>query len=384
MALSLAIILAALCGFFCYEAVDSKYNSLLEGMPEKMQRYEILDEVDGIIKNNYIGEIDKVSLSDSLVKGYISSLGDSNSRYMTAEEYLEYKSEIKGDMQGIGIECEKTSDNKLKITRVYDGSPAKSQGLKKGDTIVAFDGIKLTSKNFREMSVKLEDSSDSVNLIYKRNGKEKAVTIQKGYEAESVSTGVYQGKLGYISISDFYSGTSDRISSAIETFIASGISGIVLDLRENKSVNYDEAMECLDLFLPMTTEDKPAATVTDNNGNAVKTFNMTSGEINLPVSIMVSSSTAGAAEIFVCDMKNINNCSVYGDESTKGDCLVQEIFELTNGGAVLLSVGKITPYSGEGYEKSGILPDYIYEYKEINDDFTKDKLFLYVSSSMLG
>ena len=143
-------------------------------------------------------------------------------------------------------------------------------------------------------------------------------------------------------------------------------------------------MECLDLFLPMTTEDKPAATVTDNNGNAVKTFNMTSGEINLPVSIMVSSSTAGAAEIFVCDMKNINNCSVYGDESTKGDCLVQEIFELTNGGAVLLSVGKITPYSGEGYEKSGISPDYIYEYKEINDDFTKDKLFLYVSSSMLG
>ena len=384
MALSLAVILAALCGFFCYEAVDSKYDSLLEGMPDKMQRYEILDEVDGIIKNNYIGEIDKVSLSDSLVKGYISSLGDSNSRYMTAEEYLEYKSEIKGDMQGIGIEYEKTSDNKLKIARVYDGSPAKNQGLKKGDTIVAFDGIKLTSKNFREMAAKLEDSSDSVNLIYKRNGKEKAVTIQKGYEAESVSTGVYQGKLGYISISDFYSGTSDRISSAIETFIASGISGIVLDLRENKSVNYDEAMECLDLFLPMTTEDKPAATVTDNNGNAVKTFNMTSGEINLPVSIMVSSSTASAAEIFVCDMKNINNCSVYGDESTKGDCLVQEIFELTNGGAVLLSVGKITPYSGDGYEKSGISPDYIYEYKEINDDFTKDKLFLYVSSSMLG
>ena len=85
MALSLAVILAALCGFFCYEAVDSKYDSLLEGMPDKMQRYEILDEVDGIIKNNYIGEIDKVSLSDSLVKGYISSLGDSNSRYMTAE-----------------------------------------------------------------------------------------------------------------------------------------------------------------------------------------------------------------------------------------------------------------------------------------------------------
>ncbi len=384
MAISLAIILSVVCGFLCYEAIDLRYDSILEGMPEKMERYELLDEVDGIIKNNYFGEIDGDYLSDSLVKGYISSLGDNNSRYMTVEEYTEYKGEIKGDMQGIGIEYEKTDDSKLKITKVYDGSPAKNQGLKKGDIIVAFDGIKITSKNYKELSMKLEDSSNAVNIIYMTDNKEKAVTVLKGYEAKSVSTGVYQGQLGYISISDFYSGTSEQIASAIETFIASGISYLVLDLRDNKSVNYDEAMECLDLFLPMTTDDKPAATVTDNSGKTVKTYNMSSGEINLPVAIMVSSSTAGAAEIFVCDMKLINNCSIYGDESTKGDCLVQEIFELSSGGAILLSVGKIAPYSGEGYEKSGLTPDYIYEYKEIDDDFTKDKLFLYTASSMLG
>ena len=384
MALSLAIILSVVCGFFCYEIIDANYDSILEGMPEKMERYELLDEVDGIIKNNYFGEIDGNYLSDSLIKGYMSSLGDSNSRYMTAEEYAEYKGEIKGDMQGVGIEYEKTSDSKLKITKVFDGSPAKEQGLKKGDIIVAFDGIKLTSKNFKELSSKLEDNSNAVNIIYKRGGKEKAITVKKGYEAKSVSTGVYQGQLGYISVSDFYSGTSDQIASAVETFIASGISCIVLDLRDNKSVNYDEAMECLDLFLPMTTDDKPAATVTDNSGKIVKTYNMTSGEINLPVSVLVSSATASAAEIFVCDMQLMNKCSVYGDESTKGDCLVQEIFELSGEGALLLSVGKIAPYSGEGYEKSGINPDYIYEYNEINEDFAKDKLFLYVASSMLG
>lgn len=384
MALSLAIVLAVVCCFFCYETIDSRYDSILEGMPEKMGRYELLDEVDGIIKNNYFGEVDEESLSDSLIKGYLSSLGDSNSCYMTLEEYNEYKGEIKGDMPGIGIDYEKTSDNKIKITRVYDGSPAKSQGLKKGDIIVAFDGIKLTSKNFKELSAKLEDSSDQVNIIYKRSKKEKAVTVPKGYEAKSVSTGVYEGQLGYISISDFYSGTSEQIASALDTFIASGISGLVLDLRDNKSVNYDEAMECLDLFLPMTTDEKPAATVTDNSGKTVKTYNMTSGEINLPISVLVSSATACAAEIFVCDMKLMNKCSIYGNESTKGDCLVQEIFELSTEGAILLSVGKISPYTGEGYEKNGITPDCVYDYSEINEDFTKDKLFLHAASSMLG
>lgn len=384
MALSLAIILSLISGFFCYEIIDSKYDAILEGMPEKMERYELIDEVDGIIKSNYYGEIDGDYLSDSLVRGYISSLGDSNSRYMTQAEYIDYKSEIKGDMQGIGIEYKKTSSGKMKITKVYDGSPAKAQGLKKGDIIVAFDGIKLTADNFTELSSKLIDNSNAVNIIYKRNNNEKALTLQKGYEAESVSTGVYQSKLGYISISDFYSGTTEQVSSALDTFIASGITCLVLDLRENRSSNYDEAMECLDLFLPMTTDDNPAARVIDGSDNTVKTYNMTSGEINLPVAVLVSSATAEAAEIFVCDMQLMNKCSVYGDSNTKGDCLVREVFELEDEGALLLTVGKIVPYSGSGYEKSGVTPDYVYEYKEANDDFTKDKLFLYAASSLIG
>ena len=380
-----AILLAAvISGFVCYEVVDSEYDSVVEGMPEKMERYDLLDEVDGIIKNNYFGKIDGEVLSDSLVKGYVDSLGDSNSRYMTSEEYADYKSEIKGDMLGVGIGYEKTSKSQIKITKVYDGSPAKAQGIKKGDIIVAFDGIKLTSKNYKELSAKLEDNSGSVNIIYKRGNNEKAVTLQKGYEAESVSTGVYQNTLGYIAISDFYSGTPQQISDALDTFIASGITSLVLDLRDNKSVNYHAAMEALDLFLPMTSDEKPADTVIDNSGEIVKTYNMTPGEINLPVAVLVSSSTASSAEIFVSDMKLMNKCDIYGDESTKGDCLVQEIFELSDGGALLLSVGKISPYSGEGYERTGITPDYVYEYEEKNDNFAKDKLFLYAASLLLG
>jgi carboxyl-terminal processing protease len=384
VALTIVLIVSAVCGFVCYNIVDKKYDSVVEGMPEKMKRYELLDQVDGIIKNNYYGEINKDDLSDSLIKGYMNALGDSNSSYMTKEEYAEYKGEIKGDMPGIGIEYEKTNKNQIKVTKVYDGSPAKERGIKKGDIIVAFDGIKLTAKNYKELSTKLEDSSNSVSIIYKREGSEKAATIKKGYEARSVATGVYENSLGYIAISDFYSGTSEQVASALDTFIASGIDCLVLDLRDNKSVNYDEAMETLDLFLPMTTDEKPSATVADNNGNIVKTYNMSPGEINMPVAVLVSASTACAAEIFVADMKLMSKCEIYGDESTKGDCLVQEIFELSGESALLLSVGKISPYTGDGYEVSGITPDHIYEYDERNDDFTEDKLFLYAASLLIG
>lgn len=380
----MCIIAAALSGFVCYEIIDAEYDKVLEGVPDRMGRYDLLDEVDSIIKNNYYGKADSKAVSDSLIKSYVESLGDSNSVYMSDKEYAEYKKEIQGDMQGIGIVYEKNSKSQIKITGVYDGSPAKNAGLKKGDIIVAFDGIKLTADNYKELSSKLNDSTNSVNIIFKRDKTEKALTLQKGYEAKSVSTGVYDNQVGYIEISDFYTGTSAQVASALDTFTMSGINALVIDLRDNKSVNYDAAMETLDLFLPLTTQEKPAATVSDNSGNTVKVYNMTSGEINMPVAVLVSGNTASAAEIFAADMRLMNKCEIYGKENTKGQCLVQEIFELSQKGAVLLSVGKISPYTGEGYEKTGITPDHTVSYKTKNEDFKKDKLFLYAASNLIG
>ena len=382
IALTMCIIVAALSGFVCYEIIDSNYDKVLEGLPERMGRYDLLDEVDSIIKDNYYGEADSKAFSDSLIRSFVESLGDTNSVYMTDEEYEEYKKEIQGDMRGIGIDYEKNSKNQIKITKVYEGSPAKNAGLKKGDLIVAFDGIKLTAENYKELSSKLEDSTNSVNIIYKRDSVEKALTLQKGYEAKSVSVEVYDNSVGYIEISDFYMGTSAQVASALETFTMSGINSLVIDLRENKSVNYDAAMETLDLFLPLTTQEKPAATVSDNSGNTVKVYNMTSGEINMPVAVLVSGDTASAAEIFAANMRLMNKCEIYGKENTKGQCLVQEIFELSQKGAVLLSVGKISPYICDGYEKTGISPDHIFKYKTKNEDFKKDKLFLYAASDL--
>ena len=80
----------------------------------------------------------------------------------------------------------------------------------------------------------------------------------------------------------------------------------------------------------------------------------------------------------------MNKSEIYGTENTKGQCLVQEVFELSGKGALILSVGKISPYSGEGYEKTGITPDHITKYKTKNDNFTKDKLFLYATSKLVG
>ena len=89
----------------------------------------------------------------------MESLDDSNSVYMTKDEYAEYRSEIKGDMSGVGIEYEKTSKSQIKITRVYSGSPAKNQGLKKGDVIYEIDRQVLKNQVvMREDEIKIKEA----------------------------------------------------------------------------------------------------------------------------------------------------------------------------------------------------------------------------------
>lgn len=379
ISLGISLIMVFISCFATYFYIKKQYDSALQGMPEKLRRYEYFDEVADIIENNCLGSISEDTLRTALTQGYVDALGD-NAQFMSKQAYAKYKREMQGNMDGIGITYSKTSSGKIKITRVYDGSPAKEAGLKKGDIITAFDGIEVNKSNYDEMSAKLDDNlTQSVNIIYKRDKKEANVTIKKGYEAQSITTGVYEN-IGYIDISEFYSATADKLSEALDTFMLSGIKGIVLDLRANSSYNYENALKALDLFVPMTQE-KAAATVVDDDGQVIKSFAAAPGEINLPVCVLIGENTAAAAELFADNMRSFSKGRLFGS-TTAGDAFVREAFQLSDGSALLLCTGKIVPYSGESFENKGLTPDEEVSSTEKNDNFKKDKLFLEAVASM--
>lgn len=380
ISLGISLILAVVSCFSTYFYIKKQYNETLQGMPEKLKRYEYFDEVADIIEKNYYAQADEETLKGALIRGYVNALGD-DATYLTKDEYNRYKKEMQGSMSGVGVKFTETSKGKIKITAVYDGSPAKESGLKKGDIITAFDGIEVNSNNFDEMSSKLNDTlTQSVNIIYKRGNKETNVTIKKSYEAQSVVTDVYES-IGYIDIKDFYSETATKISEALDTFIQSGIKGVVIDLRSNSSQNYEYAMNVLDLFVPMTQQDKNAATVINKNGEAVKTYSTAPGEFNLSVCVLISKDTSHAAELFAENMRCFSKGKLLGNP-TAGKALVKQAFELSDGSALLLSVGKILPYSSVSFEDTGVVPDEEVENTQKNDNFKEDELFLKAVASM--
>lgn len=384
VAVSLFILVAALASAITMGVVGKEYNSILKGLPEKIERYEILDELDDVINNNYYGKSEGADLEQAIAQGYVEGLGDKNSVYMTADRYKEYLSEVNGDMFGIGAEYVKSKNGYIEIVKVYDGSPAENSGLKAGDVIVAFDGIRIDVNNYDEMEAKLEgDKLTSVNIIYSRGSTETNVTVVKGYEAQSVFTGVYNS-VGYIEITDFYPSTAEQTKQAIDKFISSDITAVVVDLRGNTSGNYEQAMKTLDVFVPMSDAERAAATALDENGNTVKVFTTTSGEVNLPVAVLVSGETQKAAELFACNMRDFNKGMIFGSGNTKGSAMMQEIFELSKGSAVLLTTGIIMPYKSESFNGTGVSPDYVTEESAKSDVLEQDAQFLYAVSVLRG
>ena len=377
--IGLIAIAIAITSAITMNAVKLSYNSILKNLPERSQRYALLEELQDIIDENYYGKRSREELLSSLGEGYVNSLGDTDDKFMTGEEYKEYLREKSGNMSGIGAKTERIK-NTLKITKVYSNSPAKKAGLKAGDIIVGFDGIKLNKSNFKELTGKLNgENLSSVNIIYKRDKTEKSVTLMKGYEIPSVEWDVYEN-VGYLKIADFFSKTADDLKEQTEKLVSSGMKAIIIDLRENESTNYDYMLSCLDIFVPMDSSDNHTFKVADENGNIIKTLSTTPGEVNIPVAILASTKTKAAAEFFCSAMKDFSKAVIFSDGNTAGDVSLMEVFELSNGSAVLLTVGKVQPYKGESYEDEGITPDYIYESDSKGTKLSEDSQFVYAVS----
>ncbi len=377
--IGLIAIAIAITSAITMNAVKLSYNSILKNLPERSQRYALLEELQDIIDENYYGKRSREELLSSLGEGYVNSLGDTDDKFMTGEEYKEYLREKSGNMSGIGAKTERVK-NTLKITKVYSNSPAKKAGLKAGDIIVGFDGIKLNKSNFKELTGKLNgENLSSVNIIYKRDKTEKSVTLMKGYEIPSVEWDVYEN-VGYLKIADFFSKTADDLKVQTEKLVSSGMKAIIIDLRENESTNYDYMLSCLDIFVPMDSSDNHTFKVADENGNIIKTLSTTPGEVNIPIAILASTKTKAAAEFFCSAMKDFSKAVIFSDGNTAGDVSLMEVFELSNGSAVLLTVGKVQPYKGESYEDEGITPDYIYESDSKGTKLSEDSQFVYAVS----
>lgn len=359
-ALAMALVAAAAAVAITASLCVKMYNSIISDLPDRQQMYSSVAEIDNLIRGQYYGNIDSDRLDDALFRGYVLGLDDEYSQYMTADEYHRYQTRAKGQITGIGIVTVWDAvEEALKVSSVADGSPAQAAGLKKGDVIKKVDEVAVTKDNYAKLTDNFEgEMLTKVNVTYRRGGKTSIVSVVRGYESQAV-TYDFQGTTGVITVLDFYDNAKTQMRSALDSLLSSGAASLIIDLRNTTAGDISVAAAMADYFVPLATQNQSMmAKAVNKSGVTVKTYSSDTDEINLPVVLLLNGKTEGAAEFFACTLMSFGKAQAVGS-ATYGKCALQEIFELSNGGAVLLNVANIIPYSGESYEGKGVVPDYL-------------------------
>lgn len=334
------------------------YNKIIKDVASRSNLYASVSEIDDLVRENYFGEINENLLTAMMSGGYVEGVGDRYSYYMTADDYTAYKEEEKGNKGGIGIIAVYDSqNNNIYVAEVSEGSPAQLQGISKGDVITAVDSVAVSQGNYEDLMESLNGQKlTNVQVTYTHGGESKTVSVARGYAAQTVYYSV-ANNIGYIKITAFYSTTAQQLEKALKHMSSNSVSSIIFDVRNTDTGLIANAVECIDILVPVATEGTGAlATAVDKEGNTLETFTSDSDSVNFSMAVLINGKTSGAAELFACDLRDFGMAQLIGTK-TMGNGTMQKVFELSDGGAIALTVAKINPYKSESFNGKGLEPD---------------------------
>ena len=356
------MLLAVLVTFqLTFVALSNKYQSELNELTISQDMYAKLAAVDELYRTLYIGEIDEKTLTDNLIRGYVLGTGDKYAYYLDEEQFAEMMASNNAELQGIGIMVIYQNDL-IEIISVMPDSPALDAGLEPGDIIAYVGGESVAELGYTAAVNRLQGEAGTLAEFTVQRGDELIdVSIERGYVNEqSVMYHVYEPDptIGIVKILSFNLGTPEQFKSACEELIAGGVTKFVFDVRYNPGGDLESITEILDYLLP----EGPIVRIVDADGNEDVRYSDAS-ELDMPMCVLVNSSTASAAELFSSALQDYDKAELVGTV-TYGKGTMQTIIRLADNTGLGISYRMYNPPYSDNYEGVGVQPDYVVEMDE--------------------
>ena len=320
-----------------------------------------LEQLQQLIEECFIGDADTTAMEDAAAEAMIDSLGDRWSYYIPADEYASYKEQMTNSYVGVGITVAIREDSEgVDVAQVYAGGPAEEAGLLPGDMIVAVDGERFDASNLTEVSNRVKGTAGTtVDLTVLRSGSEMTFTVERRQIQVAVAAGeMLDDGIGLVTIANFDERCAQETIDAIEELLSSGAQSLIFDVRNNPGGYKDELVEVLDYLLPkgalFRSEDYTGATSVDYSDESC---------LDVPMVVLINSESYSAAEFFAAALSEYEAAQTVGQQ-TCGKGYFQQTFDLIDGSAVGLSVGKYFTPNGISLAGVGITPDLVVEVDE--------------------
>lgn len=329
-------------------------NCISDKVPEGFD--EFLQAYDNIV-NNYYEEVNSKELIEAGINGMLEYLGDDYSVYMNQETTENFNEQVQGKYTGIGVEIMLLEDGGVKITSVFDNSPASKAGLKKDDIFVSVNGTDVSNSNALEVSKLIKESEkEKIEVVVNRNGKEKKFTLSLDeVDIESVSTEVYEKngkKIGYIRLSIFAANTYSQFEKKLKELENKKIDNLIIDVRSNSGGYLTSVTDIASMFLP---KNKVIYQL-DTKGVVEQIYSKTKDSRNYKIVVLIDKASASASEILAAAMQESYGATLIGTNSF-GKGTVQAAYQLKSGSTVKYTIQKWLTPKGNWINKVGIKPD---------------------------
>ena len=325
---------------------------------DKFQHLRVFQDVVGLVMQTYVEDVKVSAVMEGAMRGLAEGL-DPDSAYLTADQVKQAQTPLaSGDL---GIEL--TRQFYLRIIAARDDSPAARAGLQTGDYVRAIDG-----KATRDLTV-----FEGTRLLRGAPGSKVVLTIIRGNAAEPhevtlvreksvappVTAKMLDGGIGYIRVPAFTTTTAADLKRGAGELEKSGAKALIVDVRRTAEGTIEDGIAAARPFVKSGTLTSKAGRAKGPKAEAPKESVVAGegdGAITLPVQLLVTAGTSGAAEVFAAALNGNKRAELVG-EHTIGRAAAQKLIPLPENRGLWLTYARYLTPTGETIHGKGLKPD---------------------------
>ena len=322
--------------------------------------FKLITEAWNKIQQNFVDQAAEQTkpLTYGAISGMVNALGDTDhTTFLTPEMVKSEQDYTQGQFEGIGAEVA-TKNGQTVIVSTFDGSPAQKGGLHSGDAILKVDGADVSGLPIDQVVGRIvgtAGTSVTLTILDPKTGQTSDVAfVRARITVNNVVWQILPGTtIAHLRIAGFSQGVSQELKQALTDMQQQGVTGIILDLRNNPGGLLSEATRTVSQFL----SSGDVLLEKDAQGKITHVGVRPGGlATQLPMVVLVNNGSASASEIVAGALQDAHRATLIG-ETTFGTGTVLTEFSLSDGSALMLAIQEWLTPSGRVIWHKGIVPD---------------------------
>ncbi len=362
------------CAIVCYSGILFSTEEISRKDQENTYKeLELFAEALAKVQVQFVDKKEAKDLIYGALGGLLSSL-DPYSQFLDKDAYKDLLSDTEGVFGGLGVEIS-IKDSLLTVISPLEGTPAWEVGMKSGDRIVKIEEKLTRGMTLTDAVKKLRGEPGTkvkLTILREKEGKLQDFEITRAIiKVKDIKKASFEkDRIAYIKIAEFRENTVKDLDVALSDSLKKGMKAIILDLRNNPGGLLDSAVAVASRFI----EGDKLVVYTQARGEKrtdYKSLKRVTSYTQLPMVVLINGGSASGSEIVAGCLQDLKRAVILGTKSF-GKASVQTIIPLSDGSALRLTTAKYYTPLGRLIHEEGIYPDILIEYKELEDDETKE------------